>query len=185
MSTDPFVAPELEGIPRQIQNLAPGVRMPAARPWYPNRPAEVRQGQPTGPFFGAPGPDVGYALTLVHRVADTMRLAEHEHREDAIAVVGELAMKRAALFGRAPVATDVECAMLALGYDGTAAPEFAAWRARAFTGAAHEYGLRRAICDAVPLDLLRLPPGALATRTTEVHQAVRAALSARRTRIAG
>ena len=41
-------------------------------------------------------------LELANRVRDKMNLVPHEHVDDAIAVVAELAMKRAASYGRAP-----------------------------------------------------------------------------------
>jgi len=95
MSTDPFVAARIEDKPRQKQNLAPGVNYPAARPWRADRPGELRSGQPRGVLFGAPGPDIGYALTLVERSRDRLALAPHEHFAAAAAVVGGVAMRRA------------------------------------------------------------------------------------------
>ena len=99
MAADPFVAPTLDDVPRQEPNLAPGVHMPPARPWVPDRPGDaVSYGQPHGPLFGDPGPNIGYALTLAHRLHDRLHLAPAEHLDDAIAVVSELAMKRAASY---------------------------------------------------------------------------------------
>ena len=67
-------------------------------------------------------------------------------------------MKRAASFGRAPVMPDVEIASSLLGYQGDVDPAFAQWRTGAVHGADHEYGVRRAIVDAVPDAVLRMPP---------------------------
>jgi hypothetical protein len=158
VATDPFVAPELDDLPRQLPNLAPGVRIPPARSWHADRPGDLEAGQPTGALLGRPGPNVGYALSLVARVRDQLALAPHESLDDAVAVVSELAMKRAASFGRAPVLHDVEGAAKLLGYLGDADPEFAAWRAQVVHGADHDYGVRRAVVDAVPDAVLRLPP---------------------------
>ena len=109
MAADPFVAPTLDDVPRQEPNLAPGVHMPAARPWVPDRPGDsVSYGQPHGPLFGDPGPNIGYALMLAHRLEDRLHLAPTERLEDAVAVVSELAMKRAASYGRAPVMADLD-----------------------------------------------------------------------------
>ena len=83
MSTDPFVAPRIEDAPRQEQNLAPGVHYPAGRPWRAERPGDLRTGQPKGELFGAPGPNIGYALTLVERARDRIALAPQEHSADA------------------------------------------------------------------------------------------------------
>jgi hypothetical protein len=173
MSTDPFVAARIEDKPRQKQNLAPGVNYPAARPWRAGRPGELRVGQPHGDLFGVPGPNIGYALTLVERGKERMALAPHEHWSDAAAVVGEVAMKRAASYGRAPVMPDVECVRLALGYQGGCEPDFAKWRVIVVAGAHESYARRRAICDAVPLDAIRLTPSALESRVAEVRRQVR------------
>ncbi len=83
-------------------------------------------------------------------------------------------MRRAASYGRAPVMPDIECGMLVFGYQGGCAPDFAEWRATVVEGAAHEYVRRRELCDAVPLDALRLAPSALGTRVEDVRREVRA-----------
>jgi hypothetical protein len=156
--TDPFVAPDLDDRPRQQQNLPPGLGYPPARSWRADRPGDLAPGrsrapQPGGTLRGRPGPNVGYAYTLAERARDRFRLAPHEDLHDAISVVAEIAMKRAAAFGRAPVIGDVELAMALLGYDETD-DVFGAWRARAVHGAAHDYPARRAIVDSVPDALL-------------------------------
>ncbi|HEX9504487.1 MAG TPA: hypothetical protein VGA62_00625, partial [Acidimicrobiia bacterium] len=134
MPTDPFVAPELADLPRQETNLAPGVHLPAAGHWSADRPGDLVGGQPTGPLLGRPGPNVGYAVLLTHRAAAGFELGDHESPHDVIAVVSELAMKRSASLGRAPVSTDVEIAARLLGYTGEADAEFVAWRAAAVHG---------------------------------------------------
>lgn len=154
MPTDPFVAPDLDDRPRQQQNLPPGLGYPPARSWRANRPGDLDASQPGGTLRGRPGPNVGYAYTLAERARDRFKLGPHEHLDDAISVVAEIAMKRAAAFGRAPVIGDVELAMALLGYDGSADDAFAAWRARVVHGAAHDYPTRRAIVDSVPDSLL-------------------------------
>ena len=73
-------------------------------------------------------------------------------------MIAELAMKRSASYGRAPVMPDVEIAASLLGYHGDVESGFAEWRAEALHGADHEYGVRRAVVDAVPDAVLRLPP---------------------------
>jgi hypothetical protein len=158
MPTDPFVSPSLEDHPRQEPNLAPGVRLPAALSWVADRPGDLGAGQPTGALFGRPGPNVGYAVALAHRLGDRLDLGAFESSHDALAVVAELAMKRAASFGRAPVITDVEVAATLLGYEGEVDAAFVAWRIEAVHGASHEYGARRALVDGVPDAVLRTPP---------------------------
>jgi hypothetical protein len=177
--TDPFVAPELDQTPRQAQNVAPGVAIPAAESWHVGRPGdEVSTGQPTGMLLGSPGPNIGYALTLVQRVRDRIALAPGEALDDACAVVGELGMRRAASYGRAPVIHDLEGAMTIFGYQGGSPPDFAAWRVQVVQGAHHDYPRRRALCDAVPIDELRLAPTALSTRLDGIRATLRARVEA-------
>ncbi|HEY3096690.1 MAG TPA: hypothetical protein VGK05_07610 [Acidimicrobiia bacterium] len=173
MPTDPFVPERLEEEPRQEPNLPPGVKMPAPRRWFADRPGDLPAGWPSGKLLGSPGPNIGYALTLANRVRDRFVLAPHEHVDDAVAVVAEIAMRRAALFGRAPVITDVELSMQILGYTGDADPDFVAWRKRAVHGAQHNYYERRALVDAIPVDILRLVPSALPAHLDEARQALR------------
>jgi hypothetical protein len=158
VGTDPFVAPELDDLPRQQPNLAPGVHIPPASQWRADRPGDLRSGQPEGAFLGRPGPNIGYALVLTERVRDKLALAPHEHVDDVVSVVADLAMKRASMFGRAPVIRDVEVACTLFGYRGDATPQFVEWRAREVHGASHDYALRRALVDAVPDAILRMPP---------------------------
>jgi hypothetical protein len=176
VAADPFVAPDLDDRPRQAQNLAPGVSMPAARPWVPNRPGDaVAYGQPRGRLVGVPGPNIGYALHLAERLAPRFALAPRERLDDAVAVVSELAMKRAASYGRAPVLPDLDLAASLLGYLGGCDPDDALWRARAVDGAARDYPTRRAVCDAVEDETLRLPPDDVRRRAIELRAQVRAA----------
>ena len=157
MATDPFVAPDLDDAPRQVQNLAPGVALPPAGRWEPHRPGDLVAGQPHGTLLGRPGPNVGYALTLVHRVRDRLMVGPHEPLDDAVAVVGELAMRRVAGYGRAPVITDVEVATAVLGYDRVEDAELVESRSAMVHGAHHDYTRRRRIVDAVSEDALRAP----------------------------
>ena len=179
MPTDPFVPERLEDEPRQEPNLPPGVKMPPARSWVADRPGDIPAGWPSGKLLGSPGPNVGYALTLAHRARDRFVLAPHEHVDDAIAVVAEVAMRRAALFGRAPVMPDVEVGMQILGYRGDASPDFVAWRTRAVKGTHHDYSERRALVDAIPVDVLRLVPSALPAHLHEARNALQAAVPMR------
>jgi hypothetical protein len=128
---------------------------PPARDWRADRPGDLSGAQPDGALLGKPGPNVGYAYTLAGRAREQLRLAETEHSDDAIAVIAEIAAKRAASFGRAPVMADIDVAIALLGYDGVADDAFVEKRARLVHEASHSYIRRRALVDAVPESLLR------------------------------
>jgi hypothetical protein len=158
--TDPFVPVTRDEAPRHRQNLPPGLAMPPARAWYATRPGDGAPAEDLdGPLRGRPGPNIGYALTLVARQRDSWTLDPSESIEDAGAVVAEIAMKRAARFGRAPVKPDVDLAVKILGYDGTAEADWVARRVLLVLGAAHHYDVRRAAVDLVPMELLEKAPG--------------------------
>ena len=70
-------------------------------------------------------------------------------------MIAEVAGKRAAQFGRAPVIGDVDLAIAVLGYDGSASEDFVKARSALVHEAGHEYRRRRALVDAVPDSLLR------------------------------
>ncbi len=160
--TDPFVPPDPSARPRQQQNLPPGVALPPANDWRPDRPGDLGPDQPGGALFGRPGPNVGYAYTLAQRAKDRLRLGPNEHAADAIAVIAEVAGKRAAQFGRAPVIGDIDVAIAILGYDGSGTESFVKARSALVHEASHEYRRRRAFVDSVPDALLRerTPPAA-------------------------
>lgn len=170
MPTDPFVAPVPDAAPRNEPTLAPGLRLPPSRPWRAARPGDLVDGvAPKGPGFGSPGPNVGYATSLTHRVSREFEVAPHEHRHDAETVVAALAMRRAASYGRGPVRADVEYAATLLGYLGGADPAFVAWRVDAVEGAGHHPTVCARLADAVPLEALRGPAGGAGERASGVR----------------
>lgn len=119
-----------------------------------------------GEGFGNQGPDQGYLFTLVDLLDDDIVLTEGEHRDDVVAGCVTVALKRASLFGRAPVIHDLRAAMQIWGFlrDDPPTELVGARRAR-FEGAAnpHNYAQRRAIADAVPARVLHQPHGAIAS----------------------
>ena len=153
MAVDPYVPTRPEDAPRR------SVAIPPAKGWHANRPGDLGAGQPAGDLLGSPGPDGGYALTLAKRFADRIRVAAPETAHDALAVAAELAMKRASMFGRAPVAADLEVAFTLFGWLGDPPAELVGWRRLAAAGAGHDYPRRRGLVDAVPEAVLRRPPG--------------------------
>lgn len=129
--------------------------------WYLDRPAEIDGRQPVGPRLGYQGPDQGYALTLAKRLRPELRLQDGEHAADAIAGCTALAMRRASLYGRAPVLPDLRLAFTIWGFlDDNPPAELVAERRRAFVGIAeaHHYVERRALVDSVPEATLRMTP---------------------------
>jgi hypothetical protein len=136
---------------------------PPRRPgsWTTDRPAELHLGQERGDRLGSPGPDQGYALTLAERFRDRLVLRPGEHADDAIAGCLTVALKRASLFGRAPVVHDLTIAFTLFGFLGEADDELVALRRPLFEEVAnpHHYAEQRRIADLVPGSTLRLPPG--------------------------
>jgi hypothetical protein len=172
MPTDPYVPITLDVEPRQEPNLAPGVHMPPARAWRADRPGDLGAMQPKGSLLGSPGPNVGYALNLVDRARDRMRLEPQEHADDAVAVVAALAMKRASTFGRGPTVNDVDFALELLGYSGEAPEDVRSWRPDVIRAAAHDYSVRRAVVDTVSTGLLRLKISELPEHLAIVREAM-------------
>ena len=70
----------------------------------------------------------------------------------------EVASARAARFGRAPVAKDIELALVLFGFLGGAPEDLVAWRAPLFQAAAHHYQQQRSIVAAVDKETLGLTP---------------------------
>lgn len=126
-------------------------------PWFTDRPAELRGRQPSGDGLGVPGPDQGYALTLAERFRGRLNLVEGESEADALAGAGAVAMKRAALFGRAPVIHDLTVGLTVWGFLEPNSPaELLELRRELFDEAhvAVHYTLRRRIADVVPESVL-------------------------------
>jgi hypothetical protein len=138
-------------------------------PWLANRPGELHDGQPHGDRLGNQGPDQGYVLTLARRFAGKLTLTPGEHERDALAGAVAVALKRASLFGRAPIIHDLTVALTIWGFLGDAPEELVALRKPLFEEAwhPHHYEDQRRIADLVPDDVLQLTP----QRVTEAHRA--------------
>ena len=134
-----------------------------------------RKGQPYGPTLGRPGPDQGYALALAGRFRDRLKLGEGEHRADVVAGCVAVAMRRAGMFGRAPVVFDLELGFGLFGYLDDAPADLVAWRRPAFAGASHDYWDQRAIVDGIPEATLRMSPADVRGRLGEWRSLVGAA----------
>lgn len=142
------------------------------RSWTSDRPGDLGgEGQPDGPRLGTPGPDQGYAYKLIGQFAGKVFTAEGERDDDVVAGVIAVAMKRSAVFGRAPVIHDLRVAFAVWGFlDDRPATELVQLRTRMFEEISnpHHYRELRAVADAVPESTLRLTPdAAMAKHTTD------------------
>ncbi len=136
-----------------------------------DRPGEVVGTEPTaGPGLGNQGPDQGYALKLAERFTGRLMLAAGEQEDDALAGCVAVALRRASMFGRAPVMHDLRVALELFGFlDEAADAELVAWRRDQFAGAAghHGYHVKLRLADLVPEEALRLTPAAVANARTD------------------
>lgn len=140
-----------------------------------DRPGElVRRGQPSAPLLGNQGPDIGYALKLAELFRDRLVLAEGEHADDVLAGCVQVAMKRAAAFGRAPVAADLEMAFTIWGFLSEAPADLVEFRRPLFAEVSHphHYAERRRIADLVSEDVLRRPPARLTATLAQGWQRI-------------
>ena len=135
--------------------------------WTAGRPASFTGRQPTGPRLGVPGPDQGYALLLAARLHSRVIVSDGESVDDALSGCLGIALRRASLYGRAPVIHDLTIALTIWGYlDPTPPPELVKARAHAFEGLhhiAHHYAEARALVDQTPEETLRMKPEQVAT----------------------
>ncbi len=138
-------------------------------PWWADRPGELVDGQPHGDRLGNQGPDQGYVLSLARRFEGKLTLTAGEHERDALAGAVTVALKRASLYGRAPVVHDLTVALTIWGFLGDAPAELVAMRKPMFEEVAHphHYPEQRRIADLVPDDVLRQTPA----QVTEAHRA--------------
>ena len=139
-------------------------------PWTADRPGEVVGAEPlAGPGLGNQGPDQGYALKLAQRFSGQLVLAAGEREDDALAGCCAVALRRASMFGRAPVVHDLSLALELFGFLGEADAELVSWRATRFAGAAghHGYQLKLRLAELVPEETLRLTPAAVVDACAE------------------
>ena len=133
--------------------------------WKPDRPAEIEGRQPAGQRLGYQGPDQGYVLVLADRLREKVCVRPGESVDDALSGSINIALRRASLFGRAPVIHDMKLALTIWGWlDSDPPPDLVARRGEVFGGVAnsHHYTEGRVIADMVPESTLRLTPDAAA-----------------------
>lgn len=129
--------------------------------WVPERPADVKGFQPSGPQLGYQGPDQGYALKIAAGFRERLQLGAGEHAADAVQGCMGIALRRASLFSRAPVVHDLTIAFTIWGFLDAAPPaDLVAERRARFAGLGHgpHYAAARAIADMVPEATLRMTP---------------------------
>ena len=127
--------------------------------WVADRPGDIPGAQPVGDRLGYQGPDQGFALKLAKGFTDRLQLEQGEKASDAIHGCLGVALRRASMFGRAPVVYDLAIAFTIWGFLGrTHAPELVEMRRPLFTGISHgfHYTETRAIADMVPEATLRM-----------------------------
>jgi len=126
--------------------------------WVADRPGELSGRQPLGPRLGYPGPDQGFVLKLAREFEPRLVLTEGESADDAIAGACVVALKRASLFGRAPVVHDLTAAFTIWGFLAEADGELVRLRRPLFEEVANpnHYTELRRVADLVPQAVLRL-----------------------------
>ena len=132
--------------------------------WIADRPGDLATRQPKGSQLGSMGPDQGYAYRLVRHLDGKLSLGKVDH-DDAVAGCVAVAMKRSALFGRAPVIHDLTAAFTVFGFlDPTPPAELVALREELFAEvhSAHHYPELRHLVDLVPEAVLAGSPDTIA-----------------------
>jgi hypothetical protein len=167
-----MAAPEYVPLPAGPTEKAYG--SPPRRPesWMPERPAEVvDEGvQPVGGDFGYQGPDQGFAIKLANAQRDKLQLTDREHADDAVTGAVAVALRRASIYGRAPVIHDVNLALELFGFlDESAPEELVAWRKPVFEELSnpHHYFEVRRLASQVPESTLRMTPAEVKVRRAD------------------
>lgn len=133
--------------------------------WVPGRPGEIEGRQPAGERLGYQGPDQGYVITLTERMRGHLHVLAGENIDDVLSGCALIALRRASMFGRAPVIHDVRLALSLWGFLTPAPPaELVEGRRELFAGLrtpAHHYVQSRRVADMVPESTLRMTPDAV------------------------
>lgn len=135
--------------------------------WQPGRPGEIEGRQPAGERLGYQGPDQGYVITLAHRARQRVKATAGESLEDILRGCSLIALRRASLYGRAPVVHDINVALTMWGYlSDSPPPDLVTVRKELFLGVGnvHHYKEGRALADMVPESTLRMTPEQVASR---------------------
>lgn len=135
--------------------------------WEPGRPGEIEGRQPVGERLGYQGPDQGYIITLANRARARVKATPSESVDDILRGCSLIALRRASLFGRAPVVHDLNLALTLWGFlSDSPPPDLVTVRKELFIGVGnvHHYKEGRALADMVPESTLRMTPEQVAGR---------------------
>jgi hypothetical protein len=129
--------------------------------WTNDRPGAIPGFQPAGERLGYQGPDQGYALKLARRLKSQLHLSGGVSADDAIRGCLNIALRRASLFGRAPVIHDLTVAFTIWGFfDADPPQDLVTRRSELFIGVGniHHYAEGRVVADLIAESTLRLTP---------------------------
>jgi hypothetical protein len=136
--------------------------------WTPTRPTDIEGRQPAGAQLGYQGPGQGYVMTLAAIMKAHVQVQPGENIDDALKGCSLVALRRASLYGRAPVIHDLKIALTIWGFlDENPPADLVATRRPLFEGVRntlHHYGDGREIADLVPEQTLRMTPEAVAAQ---------------------
>jgi hypothetical protein len=117
--------------------------------------------QPQGQALGYQGPDQGYVLRLSRLLKERIFLKEGEDPNDVEKGCIQIALKRASLYGRAPVIHDLDIAYRLWGFLGDSPQlDLLDYRLKRFKGVRQRHGYQdlRDLVALVPEPTLRLTP---------------------------
>lgn len=135
--------------------------------WTNDRPGDIDGFQPAGERLGYQGPDQGYGLMLAQRLRSRLHLVGGVGADDAVRGCLNIALRRASMFGRAPVIHDLNVAFTMWGFFDAQPPrDLVERRAELFIGIGnvHHYAEGRVVADLVPDSTLRLTPQQVSQR---------------------
>jgi hypothetical protein len=147
--------PNIELDPADLPRRTP--EPAAARRWAPSsKPGVIVSPDqvPRGGAFGSPGPDTGWAFTLIRKIEPNLD-------PDLEAVLVALMAARAALKGRAPVPQDLEVAKLLAGMHERLPTALEDRRTRWTDAVPHERSKGRTAVSDVSRDQLAMNPDEL------------------------
>lgn len=168
MGTQDFIRTNQTDKPRHQQNMPVDVETPVPPAWYATRPGDNDALLDIeSPLIGNTGPGGGFALTLIKKMRAQIHLLPHEHLADVEPLLGEIAMRRASVFTRSPIKSDVEFALKIFSYDKEATKGEEKWRIALVHDCGHNEHRRREIVNSIPIEAIG---GSLADLDSHIDQ---------------